>query len=164
MVDPETRRAELKRIAALGFKGIKVDFMQSDKQYVIALYQDILRDAYANRLFVDFHGSTIPRGWQRTFPNLLTMEAVKGAEQYGDYTRSSENAAIVQHDLSIHAERDRVDGLHADDLRRRAGAAAASDDEPARARAVGGVRERVAALRVDAGDDRRTAGVRAAGS
>jgi len=84
MVDPETRRAEMKRIAALGFKGIKVDFMQSDKQYVIALYQDILRDAYANRLFVDFHGSTIPRGWQRTYPNLLTMEAVKGAEQYGD--------------------------------------------------------------------------------
>jgi len=84
MVDPETRRAEMRRIAALGFRGIKVDFMQSDKQYVIGLYQDILRDAYANRLFVDFHGSTIPRGWQRTFPNLLTMEAVKGAEQYGD--------------------------------------------------------------------------------
>jgi hypothetical protein len=84
MVDPETRRAEMRRIAALGFKGIKVDFMQSDKQYVIGLYQDILRDAYANRLFVDFHGSTIPRGWQRTYPNLLTMEAVKGAEQYGD--------------------------------------------------------------------------------
>lgn len=84
MVDPETRRAEMKRIAALGFKGIKVDFMLSDKQYVIGLYQDILRDAYANRLFVDFHGATIPRGWQRTFPNLLTMEAVQGAEQYGD--------------------------------------------------------------------------------
>jgi alpha-glucosidase len=84
MVDPETRRAEMKRIAALGFKGIKVDFMQSDKQYVVALYQDILRDAYANRLFVSFHGSTIPRGWQRTYPNLLTMEAVRGSEQYGD--------------------------------------------------------------------------------
>jgi len=84
MVDPETRRAEMKRIAALGLKGIKVDFMLSDKQYVIGLYQDILRDAYANRLFVDFHGATIPRGWQRTYPNLLTMEAVQGAEQYGD--------------------------------------------------------------------------------
>jgi alpha-glucosidase len=81
---PEARLAELKRIRALGFKGIKVDFMQSDKQYVIALYEDILRDAAANHLFVDFHGSTIPRGWQRTYPNLLSMEAVKGAEQYGD--------------------------------------------------------------------------------
>ena len=93
LVDPETRRAEFKRIAALGFRGIKVDFMQSDKQYVIALYHDILRDAYANRLFVDFHGSTIPRGWQRTYPNLLTMEAVKGAEQYGD-SLFQRNAAV----------------------------------------------------------------------
>jgi len=93
MVDPATRRAEMQRIAALGFKGIKVDFMQSDKQYVIALYQDILRDAYANRLFVDFHGATIPRGWQRTYPNLLTMEAVRGSEQYGD-TLFQRNAAM----------------------------------------------------------------------
>ena len=93
LVDPETRRAEFKRIAELGFKGIKVDFMQSDKQYVIALYQDILRDAYANRLVVDFHGSTIPRGWQRTYPNLLTLEAVKGSEQYGD-SLFQRNAAI----------------------------------------------------------------------
>jgi hypothetical protein len=93
MTDPATRRAELRRIAALGFRGIKVDFMQSDKQYVIALYQDILRDAYANRLVVGFHGSTIPRGWQRTYPNLLTMEAVKGSEQYGDSV-FQRNAAI----------------------------------------------------------------------
>ena len=84
LVTPEARMAELRRIRALGFKGIKVDFMQSDKQYVVGLYEDILRDAAANRLFVDFHGSTIPRGWQRTYPNLLSMEAVKGAEQYGD--------------------------------------------------------------------------------
>jgi hypothetical protein len=83
----------MKRIAALGFRGIKVDFMLSDKQYVIALYQDILRDAYANKLFVDFHGSTIPRGWQRTYPNLLTMEAVRGSEQYGDSV-FQRNAAI----------------------------------------------------------------------
>ena len=93
MVDPETRRAEMKRIAALGFRGIKVDFMLSDKQYVIGLYHDILRDAYANKLFVDFHGSTIPRGWQRTYPNLLSMEAVRGSEQYGDSV-FQRNAAI----------------------------------------------------------------------
>ena len=84
MLDPVARRAEMRRIRALGVRGIKVDFMQSDKQYVIALYEDILRDAAANRLLVNFHGSTIPRGWQRTYPNLLSMEAVKGSEQYGD--------------------------------------------------------------------------------
>jgi hypothetical protein len=84
MAEPEIRQAEMRRIAALGIKGIKVDFFQSDKQQIIALYEDILRDAAANHLVVDFHGSTIPRGWQRTWPNMLSMEAVKGAEQYGD--------------------------------------------------------------------------------
>ena len=92
LVDPETRRAEFRRIATLGFKGIKVDFMLSDKQYVIGLYEDILRDAAASHLFVDFHGSTIPRGWQRTYPNLLSMEAVKGSEQYAD-SSFQQNAA-----------------------------------------------------------------------
>jgi len=94
LVDSTARVAELKRIKALGARGIKVDFMQSDKQYVIALYEDILRDAAAQHLFVDFHGATIPRGWQRTYPNLLTMEAVKGSEQYGDSV-FQRNAAML---------------------------------------------------------------------
>lgn len=91
MVDPLVRDAEMTRIAAFGIKGIKVDFMQSDKQYVIGLYHDILRDAARHKLFVDFHGATIPRGWNRTYPNLITMEAVRGAEQYWDKT-FAENA------------------------------------------------------------------------
>ncbi len=89
--DPIIRDAELTRIAALGIKGIKVDFMQSDKQFVIAQYHDILRDAAKHRLMVDFHGCTIPRGWQRTYPNLISMEGVRGAEQYWDKT-FAENA------------------------------------------------------------------------
>jgi hypothetical protein len=84
MLDSVARRVELKRIAALGVKGITVDVVPSDKQNVIGLYEDILREAAANHLFVDFHSSTIPRGWHRTFPNLLSMAAVKGADQYGD--------------------------------------------------------------------------------
>lgn len=86
MNDPLLRDAEFARIAALGIKGIKVDFMQSDKQFVIALYHDILRDAARHRLVVNFHGATIPRGWNRTYPHLLTMEAVRGGEQYWDKT------------------------------------------------------------------------------
>jgi len=82
MDDPARRDAEMAKLEKAGIKGIKVDFMQSDKQYVIRLYEDILRDAARHHLFVDFHGSTIPRGWSRTFPNLLSMEAVAGAEQY----------------------------------------------------------------------------------
>lgn len=89
--DPLRREAEFARLEALGIKGVKVDFMQSDKQFVIALYHDILRDAAKHHLLVDFHGCTIPRGWQRTYPNLVTMEAVRGAEQYWDKT-FAENA------------------------------------------------------------------------
>jgi alpha-glucosidase len=84
MDDPVKRRAEMARVAALGAKGLKVDFMQSDKQYLMRMYIDILRDAAAHKLVVDFHGSTIPRGWARTFPNLLTQEGIRGAEQYWD--------------------------------------------------------------------------------
>lgn len=82
MNDPILRDAEFARIAAMGIKGIKVDFMQSDKQFVIGLYHDILRDAARHKLVVNFHGATLPRGWERTYPNLLTMEAVRGGEQY----------------------------------------------------------------------------------
>jgi alpha-glucosidase len=82
MHDPKLRRAELARIAAWGAVGIKVDFFHSDKADRIQQYLDILADAHAERLMVDFHGSTVPRGWSRTWPNLMSMEAVRGAEQY----------------------------------------------------------------------------------
>ncbi|MFI7696672.1 glycoside hydrolase family 97 catalytic domain-containing protein [Nonomuraea sp. NPDC049655] len=79
---PETRRAELARIAGWGIAGIKVDFFHSDKQAGIAHYLGILRDAAEAGLMVNFHGSTIPRGWERTWPHLMTLEAVRGAEWY----------------------------------------------------------------------------------
>lgn len=82
MVDPSMREHEMARLEALGIKGIKVDFFQSDKQYVIGLYEDIMRAAAKHHLLTDFHGATLPRGWSRTYPNLMTMEAVSGAEQY----------------------------------------------------------------------------------
>jgi hypothetical protein len=72
----------MERLAAAGVAGIKVDFFESDKQEVIQLYLDILKEAAARRLLVDFHGSTLPRGWERTYPNLLSMESVRGAEMY----------------------------------------------------------------------------------
>jgi alpha-glucosidase len=78
----DSRKAELDRLASAGVRGVKVDFFESDKQDVIRLYLDILKDAAARRLVVDFHGSTLPRGWERTYPNLLTLESVRGAEMY----------------------------------------------------------------------------------
>jgi hypothetical protein len=50
--------------------------------HMLRRYQDILEEAAAHRLIVNFHGSTLPRGWRRTWPNLMTMEAVVGAEMY----------------------------------------------------------------------------------
>ncbi len=82
MSNRTARRAEFERISKMGVKGIKVDFFQSDKQFMIELYLDILQDAADFKLMVNFHGCTIPRGWQRTYPHLVSMECVKGAENY----------------------------------------------------------------------------------
>ena len=82
MTTHEQRVKEFTQLRAWGVKGVKVDFWQSDKQDRIAQYRELLKDAADFQLMVDFHGSTIPRGWQREFPNLIGMEAVAGAEQY----------------------------------------------------------------------------------
>lgn len=76
----EQRVAEFKRIREMGVKGVKIDFFNGDSQAMIAYYVDILNDAAAAGLLVNFHGSTLPRGWHRTWPNLMTMEAVRGFE------------------------------------------------------------------------------------
>jgi hypothetical protein len=82
MDNPETRRAEFERISKLGIKGVKVDFFQSDKQEIITQYTDILKDAADFNILVNFHGCTIPKGWRRTWPNLVSMESVRGEECY----------------------------------------------------------------------------------
>ena len=87
------RKAEFARVKALGVAGIKVDFWHSDKPPVIALYHDVLRDAAEAGLLVALHGSTTPRGWSRTYPNLLSMEAVFNAEQYKYNERYAREAA-----------------------------------------------------------------------
>jgi len=93
MADPATRRAEMARIAALGIRGIKVDFFHSDKPATIQLYRDILSDAFDAQLMVNFHGSTVPRGWAMEFPHLMSMEAVRGAEIYSFDARYQRVAA-----------------------------------------------------------------------
>ncbi len=79
---PGPRREEFARIAAMGVAGVKIDFFQSDKQGVVRQYTEILADAADAHLLVNFHGCTAPRGWQRTWPNLVSMEAVVGGESY----------------------------------------------------------------------------------
>ncbi len=82
MDNEKARRKELERISKLGIKGIKVDFFQSDKQEIIGQYLGILEDAAEFGLLVNFHGCTLPRGWRRTWPNLMSMEAARGGECY----------------------------------------------------------------------------------
>jgi hypothetical protein len=74
------RDAEFARLAQMGIKGIKVDFFAGDGQSMMAYYLGILDDAARHGLLVNFHGATLPRGWARTYPNLMTAEAVKGLE------------------------------------------------------------------------------------
>jgi len=78
----DVRRQEFARLREWGVKGVKVDFWQSDKQDRIQQYLELFRDAADFHLMVDTHGCTIPRGWPRTYPNLMSLEAVPGAEQY----------------------------------------------------------------------------------
>ena len=98
MSDPPARRAEMKRISALGVKGIKVDFFDTDKQRIIALYPEILKDAAEFHLMIDFHGATLPRGWERTWPHLMTTEAIKGAEGLG---RQETCDRMAEHDATV---------------------------------------------------------------
>ncbi len=83
MYEPEIRRAEFAKLKTWGVAGVKVDFFHSDKQAGIQLYWDILADAAEQEIMVNLHGCTVPRGWRRTWPHLMTMEGVRGAEQYG---------------------------------------------------------------------------------
>jgi alpha-glucosidase len=76
----EARVKEFSRLQAMGIKGIKVDFFSGDGQSMMNYYQDILEDAAAHQILVNFHGATLPRGLHRTYPNLMTVEAVFGYE------------------------------------------------------------------------------------
>jgi alpha-glucosidase len=80
--DSSARNTEFSTISAAGVKGVKIDFWLSDKQNIVKFYCDVFRDAAKYHLLVNPHGSTIPRGWQRTYPNLITAEAIRGAENY----------------------------------------------------------------------------------
>ena len=78
------RDAEFAKIAAWGVKGIKIDFFRDDRVETIDYYLDLIESAARHGLMVNFHGGTIPRGWQRTYPNMVSMEAVYGAEWYNN--------------------------------------------------------------------------------
>ncbi|HVU27208.1 MAG TPA: glycoside hydrolase family 97 catalytic domain-containing protein [Verrucomicrobiae bacterium] len=91
--DATNRAKKLDEVAAAGVRGVKVDFWCSDRQEAITAMQGLFADAAARKLVVNLHGCTIPRGWQRTWPNFLTAEAVLGTESYFYEPRYTEKAA-----------------------------------------------------------------------
>lgn len=84
MLTHENRIEEFTRLKKMGFAGVKVDFFESEKQDMIKYYLDIVEDAAQFEMMVYFHGCLVPRGWSRTYPNLMTYEAVRGAEWYNN--------------------------------------------------------------------------------
>jgi len=84
MLTHENRVEEFTKLKKLGVAGVKIDFFESEKQDMIKYYLDILEDAAQFQMMVYFHGCIVPRGWARTYPNLMTYEAVRGAEWYNN--------------------------------------------------------------------------------
>jgi hypothetical protein len=94
-----TRRQEMAWLQKLGVKGIKVDFFGSDKQVMLQLYEDILVDANDFGLQCVFHGCTLPRGWERMYPNFASAEAVVASENlyFGQYRCDREAFSATLH-------------------------------------------------------------------
>ena len=94
MDSPVERKKEMKWLQSIGVKGIKVDFFGGDKQETMRIYEGVLSDADDYGLMVIFHGCTLPRGWERMYPNYVGSEAV----------RASENLVFGQHECDIEAQ------------------------------------------------------------
>lgn len=88
------RRKEMKWMQSIGIRGIKVDFFGGDKQMTMQLYEDILSDANEYGLLVIFHGCTLPRDWERMYPNFASSEAVLASENLHFSQGSCDNEAF----------------------------------------------------------------------
>jgi len=88
------RKKEMDWMQRVGIKGIKVDFFGGDKQETIKLYEDILSDANSYGLTVIFHGCTLPRGWERMYPNFVGSEAVLASENLIFTQNANDNEAF----------------------------------------------------------------------
>lgn len=92
---PADREKEFAWLAEKGVAGVKIDFFSGDTQETMEYCIDLLESAAKHKLLVNFHGATIPRGWQRTYPNLMSIEGVYGAEWYN-------NAPVLTHKAAAH--------------------------------------------------------------
>ena len=90
---PEDREKEFAWCEKIGVAGVKIDFFSGDNQMNMNYCIDLLECAARHHLLVNFHGAPIPRGWQRTYPNLLSTEGVYGAEWYNNVPTFTAQAA-----------------------------------------------------------------------
>ncbi len=90
---PEDREREFAWCERIGIKGVKIDFFSGDNNMNISYMADLLECAAKHNLLVNFHGVTTMRGWQRTYPNLISSEAVYGAEWYNNVPTFTRKAA-----------------------------------------------------------------------
>ncbi|MDO6423142.1 glycoside hydrolase family 97 protein [Saccharophagus degradans] len=93
LLDRDKRRAEFARVQNMGVKGVKIDFFPGDGKSVMAYYNDLAKDAADYNLLVNYHGSSLPRGLHRTYPNIMTMESVHGFEMITFMQPSADKAA-----------------------------------------------------------------------
>lgn len=93
------RKREMAWLKSIGVKGIKVDFFGGDKQHTMQLYEDILSDANDYGIQVIFHGCTLPRGWERMYPNFVASEAVLASENtyFTDHHAKKEGFELTMH-------------------------------------------------------------------
>ena len=90
---PEDREKEFAWCERIGVAGVKIDFFSGEDLRNMEYCIDLLESAARHHLLVNFHGATIPRGWQRTYPNLLSTEGVYGAEWYNNVPTFTKKAA-----------------------------------------------------------------------
>lgn len=90
---PEDMEKEFAWCEKIGVKGVKIDFFSGDTNLNIKYMIELLECAAKHGLLVNFHGATIPRGWQRTYPNLVSTEGVYGAEWYNNVPTFTDKAA-----------------------------------------------------------------------
>lgn len=114
----EDREKEYKWLSEMGIAGVKVDFFSGDSVTTMNYYIDLLEDAVKYKLLLNFHGATIPRGWQRTYPHMISVEGVYGAEWYNNNSiltnRAAEHNATLPFTRNVVGPMDYTPGTFSD--------------------------------------------------
>ena len=114
----EDREKEYQWLSDMGVAGIKIDFFTGDSVTTMNYYIDLLEDAVKYKLMLNFHGASIPRGWQRTYPHMMSVEGVYGAEWYNNNqiltNRAAEHNATLPFTRNVVGSMDYTPGTFSD--------------------------------------------------